>query len=63
MDKLVGMLARKEGFLLSILQGRWFVCWLYLGGRHYGMVATSLGPSNTLFKFQLINSKHKIIKI
>jgi hypothetical protein len=33
------------------------------GGRDYGMVAISFGPFDTLFKFQLINSKHKIIKI
>jgi hypothetical protein len=26
------------------------------------MVATSFGPSDTLFKFQLINSKLKLLK-
>jgi len=31
-------------------------------GRDYGMVATSFGLSDTLFKFQLINSKHKLLK-
>jgi hypothetical protein len=31
-------------------------------GRDYGMVATSFGPFDTLFKFELINSKHKLLK-
>jgi hypothetical protein len=31
-------------------------------GRDYGMVATSFGPSDTLFKFWFINSKHKLLK-
>jgi hypothetical protein len=31
------------------------------GGRDYGMVTTSFGMSNILFKFQLINSKHKLL--
>jgi hypothetical protein len=41
------------------------VLWLCPGGwgEDYGMVAISFGPFDTLFKFQLINSKHKIIKI
>jgi hypothetical protein len=33
-----------------------------LRGRDYGMVDTSFGPSDTLFKVQLINSKHKLLK-
>jgi hypothetical protein len=34
-----------------------------LKGRDYGMiVATSFGLSDTLFNFQLINSKHKLLK-
>jgi hypothetical protein len=31
-------------------------------GRNYGMVAISFCPFDTLFKFQLINSKHKLLK-
>jgi hypothetical protein len=30
--------------------------------RDYGMVVTSFGLFDTLFKFQLINSKHKLLK-
>jgi len=33
-----------------------------LSWRDYKMVATSFGPSDTLFKFQLINSKLKLLK-
>jgi hypothetical protein len=33
-----------------------------LRGREYGMVAISFGPYDTLFNFQLINSKHKLLK-
>jgi hypothetical protein len=33
-----------------------------LRGRDYGMVATSFGLSDTLFKFLLIKSKHKLLK-
>jgi hypothetical protein len=32
------------------------------GGRDYGMVTTSFCLFDTLFKFQLINSKHQILK-
>jgi hypothetical protein len=44
----------------------WMTWMTFIGftfrGRDYGMAATSFGPSNTLFKFQLINSKHKLLK-
>jgi hypothetical protein len=32
-----------------------------LKGKDYGMVATSFGLSSTLFKFSLINLKHKLL--
>jgi hypothetical protein len=31
-------------------------------GKDYGMMAISFGPSDTLFKFQFINSKHLLSK-
>ncbi len=44
-----------------------FIQWiLFIGcafsGRDYGMVATSFSSFDTLFKFQFINSKHKLLK-
>jgi polyisoprenoid-binding protein YceI len=33
-----------------------------LKGREYGIVATSFSLFDTLFKFQFINSKHKLLK-
>jgi hypothetical protein len=51
---------RKEPFyVLQLVRAS---TWLCLRGRDYGMVATSFGMSNILFNFQLINSKHKLLK-
>jgi hypothetical protein len=44
------------------IQGEGFFVDFTLRGKDYGMVATSFGLFDTLFKFQLINSKHKLLK-
>ncbi len=44
----------------------WMTWMTFIGsvcrGKDYGMMAISFGPSDTLFKFQFINSKHLLSK-
>jgi hypothetical protein len=60
-------LEQAKAFLRSGLRVKWVLIFekkivgFVMRGKDYGMVATSFGLSNTLFKFYLINLKHKLL--